>query len=55
MKITNKQEKYGDRLLFHATKSSLVDAVCQRNFNFEESDTAAYGQGVFLIPVNDSD
>ncbi|RXN08118.1 poly [ADP-ribose] polymerase 12-like protein [Labeo rohita] len=48
MKITNKQEKYGDRLLFHATKSSLVDAVCQRNFNFEESDTAAYGQGIYF-------
>ncbi|KAK2893157.1 hypothetical protein Q8A67_013145 [Cirrhinus molitorella] len=48
MKITNKQEKYGERLLFHATKSSLVDAACQRNINFEESDTAAYGQGIYF-------
>ncbi len=46
--ITKKQEKYSDRLLFHATESSLVEATCLRNFDFEASETAAYGQGVFL-------
>uniref|UniRef100_A0A671SDI8 Poly (ADP-ribose) polymerase family, member 12b n=1 Tax=Sinocyclocheilus anshuiensis TaxID=1608454 RepID=A0A671SDI8_9TELE len=34
MKTTNKQEKFGDRLLFHATESSLVEAACLRNFSF---------------------
>ncbi|XP_016431304.1 poly [ADP-ribose] polymerase 12-like [Sinocyclocheilus rhinocerous] len=48
MKITNKQEKFGDRLLFHATESSLVEAACLRNVDFETSDTAAYGQGIYL-------
>ncbi|KAF4114984.1 protein mono-ADP-ribosyltransferase PARP12-like [Onychostoma macrolepis] len=48
MKITNKQDKYGDRLLFHATESSLVEAACLRNFDFEASDTAAYGQGIYF-------
>ncbi|XP_073694372.1 protein mono-ADP-ribosyltransferase PARP12-like [Garra rufa] len=48
MKITNKQEKYGERLLFHATKCSLVEAACQRNLDFEESDTAVYGQGIYF-------
>ncbi len=45
---TNKQEKYGDRLLFHATDSSLVEAACRRNLDFEASDTAAYGHGLFM-------
>ncbi|XP_016101155.1 uncharacterized protein [Sinocyclocheilus grahami] len=48
MKTTNKQEKFGDRLLFHATESSLVEAACLRNVDFETSDTAAYGQGIYL-------
>lgn len=48
MKMTNKQEKFGDRLLFHATESSLVDAACLRNFDFETSDSAAYGRGIYF-------
>ncbi|XP_026066051.1 poly [ADP-ribose] polymerase 12-like isoform X2 [Carassius auratus] len=48
MKVTNKQEKFGDRLLFHATESSLVEDACLRNIDFETSDSAPYGRGIYF-------
>lgn len=47
MKISNKNERYSERLLFHGTRSSLVDEVCHRNF--QEFDASAYGKGMFLL------
>ncbi|XP_048013031.1 uncharacterized protein LOC125246168 isoform X2 [Megalobrama amblycephala] len=46
MKIANKNEKYSERLLFHGTRSSLVDGVCHRNF--QEFDASAYGKGIYF-------
>lgn len=54
MKIANKNEKYSERLLFHGTRSSLVDEVCHRNFDFQEFDASAYGKGMFLLQVDPS-
>ncbi|KAK9975488.1 hypothetical protein ABG768_020744 [Culter alburnus] len=48
MKIANKNEKYSERLLFHGTRSSLVDEVCHRNFDFQEFDASAYGKGIYF-------
>ncbi|XP_051544397.1 protein mono-ADP-ribosyltransferase PARP12-like isoform X1 [Myxocyprinus asiaticus] len=41
-------EKFGERLLFHGTKSSLVDAVCHRNVDFDVSNAAVYGHGIYF-------
>ncbi|XDV24264.1 hypothetical protein PO909_028485 [Leuciscus waleckii] len=47
MKIAN-NEKYREWLLFHGTRSSLVDGVCHRNCDFQEVDAAAYGKGIYF-------
>ncbi|XP_065129429.1 protein mono-ADP-ribosyltransferase PARP12-like [Paramisgurnus dabryanus] len=47
MKKANK-ERFGERLLFQATKFSLVDFVCQQNFDIEMSDTTVYGKGIYF-------
>lgn len=53
MKKANK-ERFGERLLFHDIKSSLVDDVCCQNFGTEMSDTSVYGKGtVHLLSITD--
>ncbi|KAA0720848.1 Poly [ADP-ribose] polymerase 12 [Triplophysa tibetana] len=47
LKKTN-QERFGERLLFHDAKSSLLDVVCRQNFDIEMSDTSAYGKGIYF-------
>ncbi|XP_056604700.1 protein mono-ADP-ribosyltransferase PARP12-like [Triplophysa dalaica] len=47
IKKTN-QERFGERLLFHDAKSSLLDVVCSQNFDIEMSETSAYGKGIYF-------
>ncbi|KAI7792032.1 hypothetical protein IRJ41_020261, partial [Triplophysa rosa] len=47
LKKTN-QERFGERLLFHDTKSSLLDVVCCQNFDIGMSDTSEYGKGIYF-------
>ncbi|XP_067283395.1 protein mono-ADP-ribosyltransferase PARP12-like isoform X2 [Pseudorasbora parva] len=48
MKMANKYEQVRELLLFHGTRSSLMDGVCYRNFDFQEFEADAYGKGIYF-------